>query len=331
MGMTALRLDLVGHVVNHLTVVAKAHGHESGNPAKRYWLCKCDCGQFATVVERALIAPNPKQRKQACTAACSRKPDLVGKKYGKLLVLRWLSHDEKGHLWECLCDCGKTVQKLQNELLCNRSKKRPKSCNRHCNKVNNLLGQRFGKLLITQHIHKPTKPSYCWIAVCDCGKTVEVNGHSLTTGEKKSCGCSCYHSGKDHHWFKHDLTTEERQRSKKRAMLYPELHPFIRSTFFRDAYTCQVTGVKRRKGTYCPLNAHHLLSWCDHADLRFVPTNVITVAAPVHALFHSMYGRKNATPEQFKEFCSFFVKQEKTPDLWKPEVSVEVPILKLAL
>ncbi|SRR5581483_2884504 len=54
-----------------------------------------------------------------------------------------------------------------------------------------LTGQRFGRLTV-QHLqgHKSeTNKNRVWFCFCDCGSTLVVLGHSLRTGETKSCGC----------------------------------------------------------------------------------------------------------------------------------------------
>jgi predicted XRE-type DNA-binding protein len=45
------------------------------------------------------------------------KKDLVGKKFGKLTVARYLGSKNKRSNWECLCDCGKVKEVLSKHLL----------------------------------------------------------------------------------------------------------------------------------------------------------------------------------------------------------------------
>lgn len=51
----------------------------------------------------------------------------------------------------------------------------------------NLVGKRFGKLTVLKlaSINEYT----VWECLCDCGRTVNVKGVYLTTGQTKSCGC----------------------------------------------------------------------------------------------------------------------------------------------
>ncbi len=47
-----------------------------------------------------------------------------------------------------------------------------------------LTGQTFGRLTVTVYAGKSK-----WHCLCSCGNTASVNGHYLTTGYTRSCGC----------------------------------------------------------------------------------------------------------------------------------------------
>lgn len=48
--------------------------------------------------------------------------DIKGMRFGSLIALKRIGSNEKGHsLWECKCDCGKTVVNLSNRLLTGNS------------------------------------------------------------------------------------------------------------------------------------------------------------------------------------------------------------------
>ena len=55
-------------------------------------------------------------------------------------------------------------------------------------KVNNLLGQIFGKLTVEAQAAS-IKGNAIWICRCSCGNTVSVKGIYLSAGRNKSCGC----------------------------------------------------------------------------------------------------------------------------------------------
>lgn len=57
----------------------------------------------------------------------------------------------------------------------------------------NLVGRRFGKLVVIKQVEDYITPSGIhvaqWLCQCDCGKTTIVLGGSLKRNHTKSCGC----------------------------------------------------------------------------------------------------------------------------------------------
>ena len=56
------------------------------------------------------------------------------------------------------------------------------------NRFADLSGQKFGRLLVLEYAYSKNGRRY-WKCQCDCGKFIDVNTHSLSTGNTKSCGC----------------------------------------------------------------------------------------------------------------------------------------------
>mgnify|MGYP001019018313 FL=1 len=52
-----------------------------------------------------------------------------------------------------------------------------------------LVGQRFGKLVVIKPTGNIKHHNQEWQCLCDCGKTTYVRSNTLTTGDTKSCGC----------------------------------------------------------------------------------------------------------------------------------------------
>lgn len=52
-----------------------------------------------------------------------------------------------------------------------------------------LIGQRFGKLLVTSFSHTGKGYKKYWNCSCDCGNTTIVSRSELRQGKTKSCGC----------------------------------------------------------------------------------------------------------------------------------------------
>ena len=52
-----------------------------------------------------------------------------------------------------------------------------------------LIGERFGKLVVLEESGKNKKKEILWLCQCDCGNKTLVPTYSLTSGNTKSCGC----------------------------------------------------------------------------------------------------------------------------------------------
>ena len=56
-------------------------------------------------------------------------------------------------------------------------------------KPNNLIGKRFGKLVVLERAENDKFGKTRWLCQCDCGNTKIINGSSLLRGLTTSCGC----------------------------------------------------------------------------------------------------------------------------------------------
>ena len=52
-----------------------------------------------------------------------------------------------------------------------------------------LIGQRFGKLVVIERAENTKECRAQWLCKCDCGKTKVIKGKYLLNGDTKSCGC----------------------------------------------------------------------------------------------------------------------------------------------
>lgn len=175
-------VDLTGEKCNMLTVISRAE-NKNGRP---YWNCRCECGN-EVVVEGESI-------RKGIAKSCGCLNDLVGKRFGKLTVIRKASVEEyssnfAGSKWLCQCDCGKTKIVPRNQLIAGT-----KSCG--ClvhepreRKAMDLSGQRFGKLVAIENVGKQNGRESLWKCQCECGKIIVVSIGHLRSGHTKSCGC----------------------------------------------------------------------------------------------------------------------------------------------
>lgn len=57
------------------------------------------------------------------------------------------------------------------------------------NKLNYLIGKRFGKLVVESRTNERQNGSVVWKCKCDCGNYKNVPTHSLQNNHTQSCGC----------------------------------------------------------------------------------------------------------------------------------------------
>lgn len=56
-------------------------------------------------------------------------------------------------------------------------------------KINNLLGQRFGRLTVIEYAGKDKSNKAMWVCKCDCGNIKTIVGNNFVRGIVVSCGC----------------------------------------------------------------------------------------------------------------------------------------------
>ena len=119
-----------------------------------------------------------------------KKPDLTGKKFGRLTVIEKLPISKNPTYWNCICECGKnkitTYTSLNTGLTqscgCYRIDQVIKKCRI------NLAGKKFGRLtVINETSHHKNRTA--WNCLCDCGKKAIAITSSLRNGMTRSCGC----------------------------------------------------------------------------------------------------------------------------------------------
>ena len=56
-------------------------------------------------------------------------------------------------------------------------------------KRENIIGNRYGRLVVSAFSHANDKGRLFWNCICDCGETNCVSGNHLRSGHTSSCGC----------------------------------------------------------------------------------------------------------------------------------------------
>ena len=144
-------------------------------------LCKCDCG-----TGKEVKIYNLKSGKST-SCGCARKNDLVGKKIGKLTIIKRLPMKKSYVEYECLCDCGNTIIKAYSNLVSTVGEKCCSNCKTP--KVEDISGKRFGRLTAIKYIGKSKGKQTLWECKCDCGNIAIVHQQNLKSEHTSSCGC----------------------------------------------------------------------------------------------------------------------------------------------
>ena len=182
--------NLIGKRFGYLVVKERAENNKNGNTM---WLCQCDCGNEKIALGYDLT--HGRTVTCGCAAYLKGTPsanrvDIVGKRFGELVVLR--SSDERGLRgalkWECKCSCGNIVT-VQGSNLKNGHTTSCGDRKRHSNGYRlDLTGRRYGQLVVKSFDRCVGNKGY-WNCLCDCGIEKSVSGSDLQSGHTKSCGC----------------------------------------------------------------------------------------------------------------------------------------------
>ena len=189
-------IGLTGQKFGELTVIRRATKEE--RPKEVYWLCKCSCGNDSFVKTGNL-------RNGHCTRCweCAhyksnshKRIDLVGQRYGRLVVLEMIYPDRKKSntvYCKCQCDCGNIVDVPQGNL---RSSVNTQSCGCYrkesiSNKLRkSVVGQRFCSLtVIDEYYYQDVTKQPKLKCLCDCGNIKILSKRDVCSGHTTSCGC----------------------------------------------------------------------------------------------------------------------------------------------
>lgn len=107
--------DLTGRVFGYWTVIKLGKAIKG----RQTWLCRCKCGNEKYVYGYSLLSGDSKSC--GCLGKPSRIVDLSGKRFGRLTAKKIVSKRPQV-MWECMCDCGKTVNVSATNLKAGKAK-----------------------------------------------------------------------------------------------------------------------------------------------------------------------------------------------------------------
>ena len=123
--------------------------------------------------------------------------DLTGKVFDKLTVLEKAPSRARHVYWKCQCECGNIVEvsaeslrkNIPHDCGCVKLQLQKEKEQAKENKLNYLVGRRFGKLVVEARTEERQNNSIVWKCKCDCGNYKNVPTHLLTSNHTQSCGC----------------------------------------------------------------------------------------------------------------------------------------------
>lgn len=118
--------------------------------------------------------------------------ELIGQKFGELIVLDIIKSSENDPTYKCVCECscGKEIITPLQSLVSGHTK----TCGCKIIFYPYKIGQIIGDLTIIDYkkdIHKATK-SRVYICKCICGNIIEYNSAQFKLRKYHHCGCKTY-------------------------------------------------------------------------------------------------------------------------------------------
>ena len=182
-------IDETGHRYGKWTVLKRDNTKQRG-----YWICQCDCGTIKSIYGSELR----KGRTKSC--GCAQKIDDIGKRFGKLMVLKKDENNSQKYI--CQCNCGKNLSVYKNHLRTGKTKSCGSSQCKETKLRNNLSGQKFGLLTViepsqTQTWNDRVTNGVKYTCKCECGTIKDIYGNHLIANDTISCGCISFSKGEE--------------------------------------------------------------------------------------------------------------------------------------
>jgi len=136
--------------------------------------------------------------------------NLIGHRFGSLVVSSFYKSDHGINKWICNCDCGgeriSSTKQLRNGSIKSCGCLPHKTRNDKGTIRSNRVGERHGRLVVKKLFDKKGD-EIRWECICDCGKTAIVFSNNLARGHSKSCGCieKEHPNATIHGWANHPL------------------------------------------------------------------------------------------------------------------------------
>lgn len=176
--------DIVGKKFDKLTVLNYV-GKEGSN---YFYTCQCECGN--TIIAKRCNLIRGATKSCGCVNRIDAT-DIIGKKFGRLLVLSIAGKRRSNYCYNCKCDCGN--EKVVNRYALLHGTIQSCGC-LHLEKSSidksDIIGKKFGRWTVLSYAYFKNNKHY-YNCRCECGTTRAVSRVALIGGKTKSCGCLC--------------------------------------------------------------------------------------------------------------------------------------------
>lgn len=194
--------DLSGQRFGKLLVLGINPEHKYDGSHNITWECQCDCGKIVYKTASTLKSPM-KSGVKACDRRCG---NLIpnGTVFSRLTVVEPILGEKGNTKYRCLCECGNEAIVSGNNLKkgtttsCGCYRRERMSEIGKQTQINDITGQRFGKLIALRPTDKRQCKSVVWECQCDCGQLHLASSHNLLHGDVTRCpNCNIISKGEE--------------------------------------------------------------------------------------------------------------------------------------
>jgi hypothetical protein len=144
-----ISIDLVGKRFGRWVVLARFD--TSANRHTR-WLCRCDCTAEHYVLGYNLVSGASKScRRCSNSGRKGNIKNLIGRRFGRLIVSSSAGASKGRTNWNVVCDCGETLTVLSSNLITGRTK----SCGCYARELSKIRMQRLHEKLDIARVRVP--------------------------------------------------------------------------------------------------------------------------------------------------------------------------------